>query len=281
MKMEIIKTIEELKSFLSSLDKHKNPMLNFVPTMGALHDGHLSLVKKAKLYDGLTIVSIFVNKSQFNSENDYINYPRVIDNDIRLLESVDCNVLFCPESNEMDQIETLSNFDTSEFDKYMEGLHRPGHFKGVAEIVFKLFSIINPDNSFFGIKDYQQCLLIEKLRDFYNFKTLLSFEDIVRESNGLAMSSRNLLLSEDEKTLSSNLFNCLMDIKANISSFTDNNSVLRFISNYTKNMNIEYLDIVEDGTMVPLSILDKSKKLRACICCRVNNVRLIDNLLLN
>src|SRR5208337_2822025 len=196
--MQIISTLNELNTFIVTTKANKQT-IGFVPTMGALHDGHLSLIKQAKLSNKVTVVSIFVNPTQFNDPSDFERYPRTLDKDVRILEPIGIDLLFAPSAAEMYPEPDHTVFDLGNLDTIMEGQYRKGHFNGVAQIVYKLFKVITPDKAYFGEKDFQQVAIIKQLVKNYQLNVEIVTCPIVREPDGLALSSRNILLSSDQR----------------------------------------------------------------------------------
>ena len=196
--MVIFKEIEPLKAFLDN-KRGRDLSIGLVPTMGALHPGHLELVKASKKVNSLAVCSIFVNPTQFNNPSDLEKYPRSLDKDIELLNSVGCDVLFFPDKKEMYQKPSTIKFDFGQLDKVLEGEFRPGHFSGVALVVSKLFNIVNPTRAYFGQKDFQQFKIINRLVEELHFNIELICFPTLREADGLAMSSRNLRLTDDQR----------------------------------------------------------------------------------
>ena len=199
--MKIFNTKQEIKAHITSL-KEQNKSIGFVPTMGALHQGHLSLIKKAKKKNDITVVSIFVNPTQFDKKEDLDKYPKTIENDTKLLESVSCDVLFFPSVEEIYADNILSEkFDFDGLEHQMEGKFRDGHFDGVGTIVKTLFEIIEPDKAYFGEKDFQQLQIIKKMVTKHQLSVKIKGCPIFREQDGLAMSSRNMRLNEKERSI--------------------------------------------------------------------------------
>lgn len=283
MNIQVVRTIDELSSTLSVL-KSKGKTIGFVPTMGALHEGHISLVNKAKLVASVVVSSIYVNKSQFNESSDFDNYPRTLDQDIAKLNEADCNIVFVPSQQEMDAIPLYDSFDISEFDLYMEGKHRPGHFNGVANVVYRFLNIIQPDFAVFGEKDYMQCVLIKKLATTFFENTEIIIAVTKREENGLAMSSRNTRLSPKSITNSLVLSQLMNQLKKDVSSFSDYADFKKWKSDIKTGLTgveMEYFELVENGMIKPAEKINDKVSLRCCICAKVEGVRLIDNMLLN
>lgn len=281
--MEIIKTILDYNNFQKSLNKKT---IGFVPTMGYIHDGHLKLVKESLSNNDVTIVSIFVNPTQFGKNEDYHNYPRNIDKDIALLKEVGSTALFIPTVSEMypnNQTTLLNiNVETS-FTNKLCGKYRPGHFEGVATIIMKLFSIIKADNAYFGLKDYQQFILIKNLAQSFFTTTKIIGIPTMRGENGLALSSRNSYLTEKEQLLASEIYKNLLiisefiKINKQINSMSlkkKYNSLLKIAS---KALQLQYLEIYD----AELNSINEYQINKTFIGTAVylNNVRLIDNLL--
>ncbi|MEO7120893.1 MAG: pantoate--beta-alanine ligase [Ginsengibacter sp.] len=280
--MILFKHSEDLKSYLQKIKKG-NLTTGFVPTMGALHEGHLSLISECKNKDNLTICSIFVNPVQFNNKEDFNKYPSTIEKDILLLEESGCDVLFMPSVDEMypEGFGIAKHFELGDLEKILEGKFRPGHFNGVCLVVEKLLKIVQPGSLYLGQKDYQQCLVIKKLIELINIDTKVLICPIVREPNGLAMSSRNLRLSEDEKTLASFLHKSLEDIRNNILPGNFLKLKNTAIANLEKKgFKLDYLELADRSD---LKIIKDYKKAQSCIlliAAYLKDVRLIDNLFL-
>lgn len=280
--MILFKHSEDLKSYLQTIKK-RNLTTGFVPTMGALHEGHLSLIKECKKNDNLTVCSIFVNPVQFNNKEDFNKYPSTIEKDILLLEENGCDVLFMPSVDEMypEGPGITKHFELGDLENILEGKFRPGHFNGVCLVVEKLLNVVQPDFLYLGQKDYQQCLVIKKLIDLMKIHTKVLIHPIVREANGLAMSSRNLRLSEDEKTLASFLYKSLEDIKNNIlpGNFLKlKNTAIASLEK--KGFKLDYLELADRSD---LKIIEDYTQAQSCIlliAAYLKDVRLIDNLFL-
>ncbi|MFA9290226.1 MAG: pantoate--beta-alanine ligase [Solirubrobacteraceae bacterium] len=280
--MIVINTILELNSWYNHI-KLNNVSLGFIPTMGALHEGHISLVEKSVSENDFTIVSIFVNPTQFNNTNDFVNYPITIENDTLLLKQSKCDVLFLPTTQEIYSNNINStNYKFSGIEKVMEGKHRPGHFDGVATIVSKLFNFVKPDIAYFGEKDFQQLLIIKELVKLERIPLKVVGMPIYREENGLAMSSRNTRLSSSQREESSLIFKTLQTVK---SMFLDSVPI-RDINTYVKNifintnLKLEYFEVRENNSLKFAKKISENKKHRAFISVFVGEVRLIDNIAL-
>ncbi len=276
--MKIIKSRSELATTVSQLKENKKT-IGFVPTMGALHQGHLSLMEYAGKDNDMVVVSIFVNPTQFNDKGDYAKYPRILETDIEKLNNVKCDILFTPEESEMYPEEDKRQFDFGNLDKVMEGKHRPGHFRGVALIVSKLFEMVNPDKAYFGEKDFQQVAIIKHLTRQLKFDMEIISCPIVREDDGLAMSSRNMLLTQQQRKrvslISKTLFQA-RDIAKNNTVLETKDWVIRTINN-DPFLQVEYFDIVDEKTLEPIKNWSQKESKVGCIAVQVGNVRLIDN----
>ncbi len=279
--MEVLKTKNEVAIYISAiLSQHKT--VGFVPTMGALHNGHLQLVKQAKAENDMAIASIFVNPTQFNNPEDLKKYPRMPLQDIELLKEVGCHAVFIPEVNEMyAPHEPGLDFDLGKLDKVMEGKFRPGHFKGVITIVHKLFNIVRPTAVYLGEKDFQQLAVIRYMASKLHPAIKIVGSPTVREADGLALSSRNMRLTPDERSHASIIYKSLMDattwkksmkLPQVVKQVTDQ---INAVSTFT----VEYFEIVHAETLQPLSNWE-TVPMRACIAVQTSTVRLIDNVAL-
>lgn len=279
--MYIFKTVESLQNYILKIKK-KGLRIGFVPTMGALHNGHLSLIEKAKNSADVTVCSIFVNPTQFNDANDLIKYPVTIEQDINLLISANTDVLFLPSVNEIypENIDTSVNLDFGTLDKLMEGKHRPGHFAGVAQVVKRLLDIVQPNMLFMGQKDYQQFCICRNMIQQFNLPVDIVMCPIVREKDGLAMSSRNIRLSDEQRKIA----NKIHEVLSKISYDFDKNRLLELKSNAINSLNkipefrLDYLEIADGETLLPATKLSKSIIL--CVAVYLGKIRLIDNMVL-
>tara|TARA_R110002073_G_scaffold279026_1_gene442774 strand:+ start:6926 stop:7768 length:843 start_codon:yes stop_codon:yes gene_type:complete len=280
--MQVYPTSNSLQQALSK--KRKGNSIGFVPTMGALHQGHLSLIEEAKKHNEIVVVSIFVNPTQFDNKEDLKKYPRTLAADKRLLESVNCDVLFAPTAEDIYQnsIESSEfNFDGLEFE--MEGKHRRGHFDGVGTIVKRLFEIVEPTNAYFGEKDFQQLQIIKKLVEKYQIPTKIIGCKIYREKDGLAMSSRNTRLTKQYRDAAPFIYQTLK--KAQIMFKTESATTVdswvhkEFIK--SKLLNLEYFEIANANTLKTIFHKRKGNKYRGFIAVFAGDVRLIDNIALN
>jgi len=272
-----------LRNYLSS-NTNANSTIGFVPTMGALHSGHLSLLKRSTQENSLTVISIFVNPTQFNNAEDLEKYPRTLDADVVKIETVSKDIIvFAPSVHEMYDGDTKSaSFAFDGLELQMEGSSRPGHFDGVGTIVKKLFEIVMPTNAYFGEKDFQQLQIVKKLVKHNNLPVNIIGCPIFREPNGLAMSSRNERLTEDQKEQASLIYKTLNEVKDKFQT-DDAKSIIKYVENvFEKNpdFKLEYIEIAEEDTLLPI-IEKENKKYRAFIAVFLGNIRLIDNISLN
>lgn len=259
--------------------KAQGKTIGFVPTMGALHKGHLSLVTISKQNTDITVVSIFVNPTQFNDKNDLKNYPKTLDNDLRMLKQAGCDIVFVPSEGEVYPEPDSRVFDLGYLNTVMEGKHRAGHFNGVAQVVTKLFTFVSANKAFFGDKDFQQLAVIKKIVKDYNFNIEIVPCPIVREPDGLAMSSRNMLLNAQQREASVEISRVLFEAKKIFAKMTV--SELEKWVIYTINLNplleVEYFEIVDDTELKPIISWNEPKNKVGCVAVRVGNIRLIDN----
>lgn len=270
-----------LQKHISSFQK-RNKSIGFVPTMGALHDGHLSLLKQSLENNDITIISIFVNPTQFNNFEDLEKYPRTLEADIKKIKSLNKNIIiFSPTISEIYPGKTVSSsFDFDGLENQMEGKHRPGHFDGVGTVVKKLFEITQPNRAYFGQKDFQQLQIVKKLVDKLNLNIEIIGCAIHREKNGLAMSSRNQRLSEKAKIEASIIYNTLKEAKEKFKTKSANQTV-KFVEKQFKNhpnFKLEYFEIADEATLITCKRKSKTKKYRAFIAVFIEGIRLIDNL---
>ncbi len=273
------------KSLQESLTKIKSAAsIGFVPTMGALHKGHLSLIKKASTENKIIVVSIFVNPTQFDKKEDLVNYPKTLEKDLALLRTVNCDVVFVPSVDEIYNGNTIaSHFDFDGLEFQMEGKYRKGHFDGVGTIVKRLFEIVKPDKAYFGEKDFQQLQIIKKLVEKHNILTQIIGCKIFRENDGLAMSSRNVRLTEIQRREAPFIYKTLKKAKV---KFKENSifEVIRWVENeFEKNaiLNLEYFEIANEKTLKSAKRKRKDSNFRGFIAVFTGNVRLIDNIRLN
>jgi pantoate--beta-alanine ligase len=278
--MQIFKDIEVTRSFIQS-EKRAQKRIGLVPTMGALHNGHLSLVRKSLAETDSTIASIFVNPLQFNNAIDLDKYPRTIDRDLEMLASAGCHSAFIPTAKIMYQKPTALSLNFGELEKVLEGKFRPGHFSGVGVVVAKFFNIIQPDFAYFGQKDFQQFLIIKQMVDDLNFPLQVKCGEIVREADGLAMSSRNTRLSSAERKLAPILYQTLSKTKELLSTKKLDEIRMEATKKLTaSNIKLEYLELANQETLQLLQTHDKSIPSILLIAAYVGEVRLIDNILI-
>lgn len=277
--MIIFKKFDDYKKYIKMLIPH-GKRFGFIPTMGALHQGHLSLIEKSKQDCDITISSIYINPTQFNNPEDYKNYPVTIEKDIYLLEKNECDILLLPDMYEVypkDFKSTDIVLDTME--TTLEGKFRPGHFRGVCQVIERLLHVVSPDHLYMGQKDYQQCMVVKKLIEQINANVELKIEPTVRESNGLAMSSRNLRLTDEEKNKAANIFKSLLLIKNNMHK--GNIQPVKMMAETALNNSGLKTDYVQIAKLKDLTIVDDwdgDTALIALIAATINNIRLIDNL---
>ena len=270
----------ELKKYLSTL-KNDNKTIGFVATMGALHEGHLSLVKRAQEKNDITVVSIFVNPTQFDNKEDLVKYPKTLENDIKLLESVDCDVLFSPSVEEI-YAENISSehFDFDGLEHQMEGKFRDGHFNGVGTIVKTLFEIVEPNNAYFGKKDFQQLQIIKKMVEKHAMPLKIKGCDIYREEDGLAMSSRNARLTTAYRNAAPFIYKTLKKAKKKLGTKSAD-EVTKWVEKKFKKhpiLELEYFTIANEKTLETTVQKQKDQKYRAFIAVFAGEIRLIDNI---
>ena len=279
--MKVLKSIKETREYCFTKQK-EGLSIGLVPTMGALHEGHLSLIEYSKKDKNITIASIFVNPIQFNNVNDLSKYPRTIEKDLELLKKSGCDAVFTPNENEMYHTKPLISFDFGNLESVMEGTFRPGHFSGVGVVVAKLFNIIRPNHAYFGQKDLQQFLVIQQMVNDLSFPVLLHCCPIIREPDGLAMSSRNVRLTPQNRPLAAKIYESLQIAEGMIQKEgieKTKESVINFLSQY-KELKLEYFEVSDSQTLEPLIDVFYKKKIALCTCVFIDNVRLIDNLII-
>ena len=279
IRMLVIKEAEELKSIIAK-EKSDEKVIGFVPTMGALHEGHLSLVEKAGQETDYVVVSIFVNPTQFNDKDDLRNYPRDIPRDLELLEATNCQLVFAPEVETMYPEPDIRQFNFGQLEQVMEGKFRPGHFNGVAQVVSRLFYMVDPDKAFFGQKDFQQLVIIRSMTRQLNLSVEIISCPIIREADGLAKSSRNARLTDEQRAHAPHIFHTLnaaigkteemsvAEIKQWVVNEIDKDPFLR----------TEYFEIIDDETLQSVCCWNSSVKKIGCIAVFCGKIRLIDNI---
>ncbi len=281
--MIVFKKIKELSSFIEQ-EKKKGKSIGFVPTMGALHDGHISLIINSSTSNRLTVSSIFVNPTQFNNANDFDKYPITIEKDIDLLEKNGCDILFMPTVKEMypNGFVNPLHYNLGYLETVLEGKYRPGHFQGVCQVVHRLLSIVQPHNLYIGQKDYQQCMVIKKLIETTHLNINVIIGSTVREPDGLAMSSRNMRLNNEERKKAVKISEVLFFIKKEIKSGYIEDLKERAV-NYlsAQGIKVDYIAIATADTLEVLENWDGKCPIVALAAVYLNEVRLIDNMLLN
>ena len=279
--MFLVETVADLQNKLREIKS--NGAVGLVPTMGALHKGHISLVNQAMKENKLVVVSIFVNPTQFNDPTDLERYPRNLDSDLELLNTTDCHIVFTPSVEEVYPETDKRIFNFGELETTMEGKHRPGHFNGVAQIVSKLFEMVKPDKAYFGLKDFQQLAIIKNLVQQLDLPVEIVACPIVREESGLAMSSRNELLSMEERINAAVISKTLFKAK----ELNGQKSVHELAAWITENINknpfltVEYVEIVDDENLQPVENWNEKIAKVACVAVYCGKVRLIDNIVFN
>ena len=264
---DIIRLVDKFDSF------------GLVPTMGSLHEGHLSLIRRALGENEKVIVSIYVNPLQFNNSNDLKEYPRDIKNDLQKLKDLRDILVYVPNDNDIYQKDEMKKkYNFGQFSKIMEGKMRPGHFDGVATVVEKLLRRFNPSNAYFGEKDFQQLILIKTLVKKQELKVNIVGCETIREDDGLAMSSRNKLLNNSERTIAGNVIRLLKKAKKLYKSSTKEETKINILKDalMIENFNLEYFEILDISKLS--GFLEEEKEIRAFIACKVGKIRLIDNI---
>ncbi|RWZ87933.1 MULTISPECIES: pantoate--beta-alanine ligase [unclassified Hydrotalea] len=284
--MVICKSIIALQEMIQS-QKKANASIGFVPTMGALHKGHIALVEAAKQANNFTICSIFVNPTQFNNPEDFEKYPISIEADIALLITHQCDVLFLPSVSEMypNGPKLITPYPLGTLETILEGKYRPGHFQGVCQIVDRLLTIIQPHQLYMGSKDYQQCIVINRLLQLNPafLKIQLHLQPTIREQSGLAMSSRNRRLSAENLIKAAALYQSLVFIQSNIQQFT----IAELVEQATQMLlkagfeKVDYISIADAATLAPISTTKPANRTIVLAAAYIQGVRLIDNLMIN
>ena len=280
--MKVINKTSDLQAIIEQF-KNDGKSIGLVPTMGALHKGHLSLVKNSISNNDITVVSIFVNPTQFNNPNDLSSYPRTVEKDLELLQTVGCDVVFAPEADDIyskSETDSRFEFDFEGLDKVMEGKFRPGHFNGVVQIVSKLFDLVRPDRAYFGEKDFQQLAIIRLMTRRYNLPIEIVPCPIVREDSGLALSSRNSLLKDNEKQVAQHIYAVLNESRQFVpqTEVEELKQCVIAAIEQKPELKVEYFDIVDGHTLKSIGKWDESDYVVGCITVFCGNVRLIDNI---
>ena len=279
--MIIFKEKKKLADYIAS--KINSHTIGLTATMGALHEGHISLIKESKKKCDISICSIFINPKQFNNKNDFIKYPKTTESDLKLLEESKCDIVYMPKSEDLyEKNEKTIKYEFNNLEKYLEGKYRPNHFNGVAMIIEKLFKLIRPTHAFFGEKDLQQLLIIKQLVKKNGIDIRIVGCPTIRDKKGLAMSSRNKLLSRNDQTYSAKIYQQLLKCKKNYTKTSLRDLKKNAINNLSKSkkIEVEYLDFVDITTLKPKIIFEKNTKYAVCIAVNISGVRLIDNIIL-
>lgn len=280
--MILFKRISELTAFIAN-QKKKGSSIGFVPTMGALHTGHISLITNSTANNTLTVSSIFINPTQFNEVKDFEKYPVTMEKDIDLLEKNGCNVLFLPSVGEIypNGFTGLQHYELGYLETVLEGKYRPGHYQGVCQVVHRLLDIVQPHFLYLGQKDYQQCMVIKRLIALVGMQVNVVIGSTIREKDGLAMSSRNMRLNEQQRKQAVKIFETLSFIKkeikpGNIEDLKE--KAAKYLSG--ENFKVDYVEIANANTLQIVNNWDGSQSIVALVAAYLNDVRLIDNLLL-
>lgn len=279
--MLVIKEIKDLQALISN-QRTEGKRIGFVPTMGALHEGHISLVDEAGRQTDFVVVSIFVNPTQFNDANDLAKYPKTLEADTRMLAKTACQVIFAPEVATMYPKPDTRQFSFGRLEQVMEGQFRPGHFNGVAQIVSKLFDVVKPDKAFFGLKDFQQLVIVKAMVKQLNLPVEIVPCPIVREASGLARSSRNERLSPEQRSHAAVIYQTLLEAKNNAGKVSVEGMKRQVTEQINANpyLKIEYVDVVDDIELKQIKNWDEPVNKVLCIAVFCGEVRLIDNLLI-
>ena len=277
--MLIIHKISELQSQLQA-ERQKGHTIGLVPTMGALHEGHASLVRRSVSENDVTVVSIFLNPTQFNDKADLERYPRTLEADCQLLEKCGAQIVFAPAVEEIYPEPDTRSFSYPPTDSVMEGAMRPGHFNGVCQIVSKLFSYTDPDRGYFGEKDYQQIAVIKRMVTDLGFKLQIISCPVIREESGLARSSRNTLLTADERVLAANIYRVMKESLALNASVQQTHDYVVDTINAIDGLEVQYFSIVDGDTLADVSSWDEADSIVGCITvfCGSKPIRLIDHI---
>ena len=277
--MELFYTIRKINSAVADM-KSRGLSVGFVPTMGALHKGHLSLLQRSKDENEISLCSIFVNPIQFNNKHDLEKYPRNLEEDCRKLEQAGCDIVFAPSVDEMYPEEVKIQYDFGQLDKVMEGKHRPGHFNGMAVVVKKLFDICIPHKAYFGEKDFQQLVIVRDLVKMENISVKVIGCPIIREDDGLALSSRNMHLSAHERNIAPEIYQTLIWMKQQAGKESMDQVLQQANQKLASHpeIKIEYVEMADEETLLPVSDWNSAGNIRAFIALFLGEVRLIDNM---
>lgn len=277
--IHVFNYITDIQKFLKS-EREKGHSVGLVPTMGALHEGHLSLVRRAEKENDIVVASVFINPVQFNNSTDFEKYPRTPERDIEMLQNAGCDAVFVPSEKEMYPVPVTDKYDFGDLERVMEGVCRPGHFNGVAIVVRKLFEIVMPDRAYFGEKDFQQQAIIRKLVADLSLNLTIVPCDIVREKDGLAMSSRNMRLTPEERAVAPMIYKVLSEVAALKDSLSPDEMKKSALEKYAdiKDFDIEYVEITDETNLKSIKSWDNCKNARIFVALQLGQVRLIDNL---
>lgn len=277
--IHVFNYITDIQKFLKS-EREKGHSVGLVPTMGALHEGHLSLVRRAEKENDIVVASVFVNPVQFNNSTDFEKYPRTPERDIEMLKNAGCDAVFVPSEKEMYPVPVTDKYDFGDLERVMEGVCRPGHFNGVAIVVRKLLEIVMPDRAYFGEKDFQQQAIIRKLVADLSLNLTIVPCDIVREKDGLAMSSRNMRLTPEERAVAPMIYKVLSEVAALKDSLSPDEMKKSALEKYAdiKDFDIEYVEITDETNLKSIKSWDNCKNARIFVALQLGQVRLIDNL---
>ncbi|MBR6140301.1 MAG: pantoate--beta-alanine ligase [Bacteroidaceae bacterium] len=277
--MTVINTINELRECLAK-HRAKGRTVGFVPTMGALHEGHASLVRRSVAENDITVVSIFLNPTQFNDPKDLERYPRTLDADCRVVEQCGADIAFAPTVKEVYPEPDTRQFSYPPTDAVMEGAMRPGHFNGVCQVVSKLFSYVEPDRVYLGEKDYQQIAVIRRMVDDLGFKVQIVPCPVVRQEDGLALSSRNSLLTDDERKTAANIYRILSESRTLGLSVQQTHDYVVDAINAIPGLEVQYFSIVDGDTLADVNSWDEATSTVGCITvfCGTKPIRLIDHI---
>lgn len=282
--MILFKHEQDLKPALERLRK-QGKTIGFAPTMGALHAGHLQLIQESRKAGDITVVSIFVNPTQFNDKKDFEKYPVTIEQDIKLLVESGTDILFLPTVDEMypDGLEALSHYDLGDLENILEGFYRPGHFQGVCNVMQRLLEKVQPHNLYMGQKDYQQCMVVQKLIADFHMPVTFHIVPTIREESGLALSSRNTRLSANAKEKAVAIYNAHLFVKNNLLKLSIQQLKADAATQLTNAgfTSIDYVEICDAHTLAPVNELHQDQQLVILTAAFIEGVRLIDNMLLN
>jgi len=279
--MEVFTSIPSLKNFLLQ-QRLQNKSIGLIPTMGALHEGHISLIDTAKIQNDIVVCSIFVNPTQFNNPEDLAKYPRTLEEDCVMLENAGCSAVFAPSVEEMYPEKPMLTINFGLLETVMEGASRPGHFNGVGIVVSKLFNIVEPHRAYFGQKDLQQVMIVKRMVEDLSFNLELIICPTIRETDGLAMSSRNRRLGEEERAHAPIIYKILLDAKDKIQNGDDIEEVKESVQlefHVLAGFELDYFEVVNTKTLQPIHTIGEAGTTALCIATFLGPVRLIDNII--